>query len=123
MFDEKFLEVISHEGVVAIVSGNGSDPHVVNTWNTYLTVTDDDKLLIPAAGMKSIQQDVELNNRIQITLGSKEVQGLRFMGAGFYISGTASFLDAGSEYEMMKQKFPFLSRVLKISVSSIKQTI
>ncbi|EGO63805.1 hypothetical protein [Acetonema longum] len=83
MFDEKFLEVISHEGVVAIVSGGGSDPHVVNTWNSYLTVAGHNKLLIPAAGMRSIQKDVELNNRVQLTLGSREVQGLRSMGAGF----------------------------------------
>ncbi len=123
MLNEKFLEVISHEGVVSIVSGDGSEPHVVNTWNSYLTITDDNKILIPAAGMKSTQKDAELNNRVQLTLGSREVQGLRSMGAGFHIDGAANFVESGPEYEMMKQKFPFLSRVLEITPQTVKQTL
>ena len=38
---EKFYDVLQHEGVVAIVSWGNDEPHMVNTWNTYLVVTDD----------------------------------------------------------------------------------
>ena len=37
---EKFHEVLQHEGVVSIVSW-GVETHVVNTWNSYLVITDD----------------------------------------------------------------------------------
>ncbi|EHI98789.1 pyridoxamine 5'-phosphate oxidase-related FMN-binding protein [Clostridium sp. DL-VIII] len=123
MINEKLLEVISHEGVVAIVSWNKEEAHVVNTWHSYLNVTEDGRLLIPAAGMRRTQKNVEGNNRVKVTLGSKEVMGYKYMGTGFLIEGTAKFVESGSDFEMMKDKFPFLSRVLEITVVSAKQTI
>ena len=35
-FPEKFYDVLNHEGVVSIVSWGENEPHVVNTWNSYL---------------------------------------------------------------------------------------
>ena len=123
MLNEKLLEVISHEGVVAIVSCSNNEAHVVNTWNSYLNVTEDGKILLPAAGMRKTQKNIEANNKVKVTLGSKEVMGHQYMGAGFLIEGTAKFVESGSEFDMMKNKFPFLSRVLEITVTSAKQTI
>lgn len=123
MLTEKFFEVINQEGVTSIVSWAGNEAHVVNTWNSYINVTDDKRVLIPAAGMYSIEEDVKENNKVKITVGSKDVQGTYGMGAGFRIEGTANFLTAGAEYEMMKGKFPFLSRVLEITVEFAKQTL
>lgn len=51
MFNEKFLEVLKHEGVVSIVSCGVNEAHVSNTWNSYLTITDNNKILIPAAAI------------------------------------------------------------------------
>ncbi len=56
MLNEKLLEVISHEGVVAIVSCSNNEAHVVNTWNSYVVATEDGRLLIPAAGMRRTQK-------------------------------------------------------------------
>lgn len=123
MLNEKLQEVISHEGVVAIVSWNDSEPHVVNTWNSYINITSDDRMLIPAGGMHRTQKNVEQNNNIKITLGSKEVMGYQHPGTGFLIEGTAKFLESGSDFDMMKEKFPWLTRVLEITVSSAKQKI
>ncbi|AQR96099.1 pyridoxamine 5'-phosphate oxidase family protein [Clostridium saccharoperbutylacetonicum] len=123
MINEKLLEVMSNEGVVSIVSWNNEEAHVVNTWNSYLTVVGSDRFLIPAAGMRRTQKNVEINDKVKITLGSKEVMGHRNMGTGFLIEGTAKFVEAGTEFEMMKDKFPFLSRVLEIIVISAKQTL
>ncbi|OOM77535.1 FMN-binding protein [Clostridium puniceum] len=123
MINEKLLEVISHEGVVAIVSSSNNEAHVVNTWNSYLNVTEDGRLLLPAAGMRKTQKNIEVNNKVKVTLGSKEVMGHQYMGAGFLIEGTAKFVESGSEFDMMKNKFPFLSRVLEITITSAKQTI
>jgi hypothetical protein len=123
MINEKLIEVISHEGVVAIVSCSNNEAHVVNTWNSYLNVTEDGRLLIPAAGMRRTQKNIEANNKVKVTIGSKEVMGHQYMGAGFLIEGTAKFVESGSEFDMMKDKFSFLSRVLEITIISAKQTI
>lgn len=123
MLTEKFFEVIKHEGVVSIVSWGANEPHIVNTWNSYLNVLANRRLLIPAAGMRSIEEDLKINNKVKVTVGSKEVQGLFTTGAGFRIEGTAQFLDSGADYDMMKEKFPFLSRVLEITVETVVQTL
>lgn len=123
MLNEKLLEVISHEGVVAIVSCSNNEAHVVNTWNSYIVATVDGRLLIPAAGMRKTQKNVEQNNKVKVTFGSKEVMGHNYMGAGFLIEGTAKFLEQGLDFDMMKEKFSFLSRVLEITVTAAKQTI
>ncbi|MTK10779.1 MAG: pyridoxamine 5'-phosphate oxidase family protein [Clostridiaceae bacterium] len=123
MLNEKLLEVISHEGVTAIASCSNNEVHVVNTWNSYINTTENGRLLIPAAGMRKTQTNVELNNKVKVTVGSKEVMGYKYLGTGFLIEGTAKFVESGSEFDMMKEKYPFLSRVLEITVTSAKQTL
>jgi hypothetical protein len=121
---EKFLDVIKHEGVVSIVSWAENEPHVINTWNSYLFITDDERILIPAAGMRITQKNIEKNSKVKLTVGSKEVLGYKdYQGTGFLIEGTGDFIISGNEFDSMHQKFPFLSRVLEITVSSIKQTL
>ena len=124
MFNEKFNEVLTKEGVVSITSWSAENVHVVNTWNSYLVKSGENKLLIPAAGMRKTQKNVEANSRVILTPGSKEVLGYKdYQGTGFVIEGTAKYLTSGEEFDMMKEKFPFLSRVLEITVESLKQTI
>ena len=120
---EIFLEVIKHEGVVSIMSW-GVEPHLVNTWNSFLVVTEDDRILIPAYGFRKTQKNVDVNNRVKIALGSKEVLGYNdYQGTGFIIEGTASYIESGDEYDMMKCKFSFLTRVLEIKVDNAKQML
>ena len=121
---EKFYEVLQHEGVVAIVSWGDNEPHVVNTWNSYLVITEEGHILIPAYGMRKTEKNVRVNNRVKITLGSKEVLGYKdYQGTGFLIEGTATYIESGDTYNMMKEKFSFLNRVLEITVTSAKQTL
>lgn len=120
---EKFLEVIKHEGVVSIMSW-GVEPHMVNTWNSYLVVTDDERILIPAYGFRKTQKNVDVNSKVKIALGSKEVLGYKdYQGTGFIIEGNASYIESGEEYDMMKSKFSFLTRVLEITVDKAKQML
>ena len=119
----KFLEVLQHEGVVAIMSW-GVEPHMVNTWNSYLVVTEDERILIPAYGFRKTQKNVEVNSTVKITLGSKNVLGYKdYPGTGFFITGTAKYIKSGEEYDMMKNKFSFLTRVLEITVDNAKQML
>lgn len=120
---EKFYEAIKHDGVVSIMSW-GVEPHLVNTWNSFLVVTKDERILIPAYGYRKTQKNVEANNKVKISLGSKEVLGYKdYPGTGFIIEGTAKYIESGEEYDMMKSKFSFLTRVLEITVNSAKQML
>ncbi len=124
MLTEKFFDVLKNEGVVSIVSWGIDEPHVVNTWNSYLVVTSDERILIPAYAMRRTEKNVNQNNKVKITLGSKEVLGYKdYQGTGFVIEGTAKYLELGSEFDMMKEKFSFLTRVLEITVTSAKQML
>ncbi|HZK94106.1 MAG TPA: pyridoxamine 5'-phosphate oxidase family protein [Prolixibacteraceae bacterium] len=120
---EKFLEVIKHEGVVSITSW-GVETHVVNTWNSFLVVTEDQRILIPAYGFRKTEKNVNVNSNVILTLGTREVLGYKdYPGTGFVINGTAKYISAGDEYDFMKQKFSFLTRVLEITVESAKQML
>lgn len=121
---EKFHKVIENEGVVSIVSWGKEEPHIANTWNSYLEVTEDERILIPAYGLRKTQRNVEVNNKVKLTLGSRDVLGYKdYQGTGFYIEGTARYITSGEEYDYMKEKYSFLSRVLEVTVTSIKQTL
>jgi len=123
MFNEKFKQVVSKEGVVSIVSCADGEAHVVNTWNSYLVIPDEQRILLPAWAMRKTESKVNKNKEVLLTLGSKEVEGRMGMGTGFLVKGTARFIGSGAEFDMMKEKFSFLTRVLEVTVSSIKQTI
>lgn len=123
MFSETFKEVLGKEGVVAIVSCADGEAHVVNTWNSYLAMADENRLLIPAWKMRKTEEKVGKNAKVLLTVGSREVQGRMGPGTGFYLEGTARFLKEGPEYDMMKGRFSFVTRVLEVTVTAIKQTI
>jgi hypothetical protein len=121
---EKFHEVLEKEGVVSIVSWGIGEPHIANTWNSYLVVTSDERILIPAYAMHTTEKNVNQNNKVKLALGSREVIGYRdYQGTGFVVEGTAKYIESGSEFDMMKEKFSFLTRVLEITVTSAKQMI
>jgi hypothetical protein len=123
MLPEKFFEVLNHEGVVSISTCVNNEVHAVNTWNSYLVVVEGNKILIPAAAMIKTEENINQNNKVNLTLGSKEVMGYKYMGTGFLIEGTAKFLRSGDHFNMMREKYSFLTRVLEITVDSCKQTL
>lgn len=120
---DKFHDVLKHEGVVSIVSW-GVEPHVVNTWNSFLVVTEDERILIPAYGFRKTEKNVDVNNLVKLTLGTREVSGYKdYPGTGFLVNGTARYISSGEEYDFMKEKFSFLTRVLEITVGQAKQML
>ena len=123
VFNEKFFEVLNHEGVVSIVSWGNGEANVTNTWNSYLVIKDD-RILLPAAGMNSTEADVKVNNKVKLTLGSKEVEGFNnYQGTEFLIKGSANFIETAEDFDMMKEKYSFLRKVLEVKVESAKQLL
>ncbi len=124
MLTKKFYEVLKNEGIVTIVTWGKGEPHIVNEWNSYLVVTEDERILIPAGLMYKTEANINVNSKIKMALGSKKVIGFNnYQGTGFVVEGTARFFDSGTEYNMMKDKFSFLTRVLEITVTSAEQML
>ncbi|MFV0466127.1 MAG: pyridoxamine 5'-phosphate oxidase family protein [Lachnospiraceae bacterium] len=123
MFSDVFKEVLKHNGVVSVTSWSKGNVHVANTWNSYLQLHGEDEILIPAAWFNITEKNVMSNNQVIMTFGSPDVQGKMYMGTGFVVEGPASFLREGEVFDEMKEKFPFLTKVLVIKAEKIKQTI
>ena len=85
MIPEKLLEILKQDGIVAIATLGPEGPHMVNTWNSYLRISTDGRLLIPAGYMHRTEANITCNPELLITLGSSNVQGLHGPGAGFLI--------------------------------------
>ena len=67
---------------------------------------------------------VETHVANKLTLVSKDVLGYKdYPGTGFVINGTSKYITSGDEYDFMKQKFSFLTRVLEITVETAKQML
>lgn len=123
MLDERFMTVVGKEGVVSIVSCAETEAHVANTWNSYLLFPGENRILIPAFGLRTTESKVAQNNEVLLTLGTKEIEGKMGPGTGYLVKGTAKFMKSGPEFDSIKQKFDWANRVLEVTVSSIKQTI
>jgi len=120
---EKLLEVLKMDGVVAIATTGIEGPHMVNTWNNYIRVSEDGRLLIPAGYFHKTEANIAFNDKVLVTLGSSKVQGLNGPGTGFLIRGTATFVTSGPDFEAMKSRFGWARAALAITIDSALQTI
>ena len=125
MLNEKLLKVLSHpsNGAVTIVTNGDDGPHVVNTWNNYIVVTPDDKLLIPASGYNKTERNLSVHNDVILSIASNEVESFKAKGTGFIVKGTTRFVISGEDFNHMKQKFSWIRAVLEITVTSAKQML
>lgn len=124
MFTEKFYDVLNYEGTVSITSWGNTDPHVTCTWNSYLVTKEEDIILIPAAGMTSTEEDLAVNDQLILTLAARQVEGFNnYQGTGFRINGKGEFLTEGPYFDEMKEKYPFIRKVLQVTVSDLKQLL
>jgi len=123
MFPEKLLEVLQHVGVVAIATQGQDGPHLVNTWNSYIQVPDEGRLLIPAGYLHETEANIARDNRVLLTIGSHEVAGKLGPGTGFLIKGTAAFVSSGPDFDTIKAKYVWARATLVVTVESVTQTL
>jgi predicted pyridoxine 5'-phosphate oxidase superfamily flavin-nucleotide-binding protein len=122
MITDTLLEIMKQDGVVAIATVGKDGPHMVNTWNSYIRLSSDGRLLIPAGYMRKTEANIAHNPHVLITLGSSKVKGLHGAGAGFLIKGTAAFITSGPDYDLMKSSFSWLRATLAVTLDSATQT-
>lgn len=125
MLNEKLLDILSHpaDGAVTMATAGTDGPHLVNTWNSYIEVTPDDKLLIPASGYNKTEKNLSLHNEIILSIASREIEGYRGKGTGFIVKGTTRFMNSGEDFDRMKERFSWMRAVLEVTVTSAKQML
>lgn len=124
MLTDIFFDCIKHDGIVSVASaGKDGRAHIANTWNKYLIVTDDEKILIPCFGFIKTEKNVDDNPYIEVVIGSHEVQGKMGMGTGCLLTGKAELFKEGQLFDAMKAKCSFANRVLVFTPETCKQTI
>jgi hypothetical protein len=109
--------------VVAIATVGQDGPHMVNTWNSYVIVSDDGRLLIPAGYMHRTEANVAFDDRVLLTAGSIKVRGLQGAGTGFLVKGKASFVTSGPDFDVVKARFRWARATLAVAVDSATQTL
>ncbi len=122
MIPEKLREMMKKDGIVAIATLGRDGPHMVNTWTSYVQISADGRLLIPAGYMHRTEANVAFNPDVLITLASSKVQGLHGAGAGFLVKGKAAFITSGPDFDLLKSKFDWLRATLAVTPDSITQT-
>ena len=115
-------EIMKKDGVVAIATLGADGPHLVNTWNSYLKISPEGRLLIPAGYMHKTEANINHHPDVLITLGSSKVEGLHGLGAGFLIKGKARFVTSGPDFDLMKEKFSWLRATLAVTLETVTQT-
>jgi predicted pyridoxine 5'-phosphate oxidase superfamily flavin-nucleotide-binding protein len=120
---EKMREVLKKDGVVAIATLGEDGPHMVNTWNSYVRLTADGRMLIPAGYMNQTEANVAFNPEVLITLGSSKVPGNMGSGTGFLIKGTAAFVTAGPDFDALKATFAWMRATLAVTIRTATQTL
>jgi len=122
MIPEKLLEILKQDGIVAIATLGQDGPHMVNTWISYVRISGEGRLLIPAGYMHRTEANIAFNPDVLITLGSTKVQGLHGPGAGSLIKGKAAFVTSGPDFDLLKSKFDWLRAALAVTPDSVTQT-
>ena len=125
MLTDKFLETLKHEGSVAITSwGSEAVPHMTGTWISYLTLTEDGRLLAPAAGFTHLEADIAVNDTVYVMLGVREVEGNNgYQGIGFRLTAKAVLIDDGADFELVHGKYPFARKALELTVEKLEQLL
>ena len=107
---------------VAIITTGDNGPYVVGNWGDYMRVfgIKENMIIFPAGHYHQTEKNLRRNNRIQLLVASKKVQGTRSAGQGCLIIGTGEILNTGSIVDAVKVKFPWARGAMVIHIEDVK---
>lgn len=107
---------------VTIVTIGDDGPHVVGNWGDYMRVLGikENTIVFPAGRYQQTEKNLCKDNRIQLLVASKKVQGTRSPGQGRLIIGTGEILSSGDIVDAVKAKFPWARGAMVIHVEDVK---
>lgn len=113
-----------------IVSWSNGEAHLTNTWISYCELKDEKFILLPAAGMSHLENDLKTNKKVILSFTNREIlgnledgNGNKLPGTGVVCQGEGELLEAGEDFESMKAKFPWMRACLKVKLTDAKQTL
>jgi hypothetical protein len=117
-----FRDVCEATEFVTIVTSGDDGPHVVGNWGDYMRVLGikDDMIVFPAGRYRQTEENLRRNNRVQLLVASKKVQGTRSPGQGCLIVGTGEILNSGDIVDAVKAKFPWARGAMVVHVDEVK---
>jgi len=106
---------------VTIVTTGDDGPHVVGNWGDYMCALGigADTIVLPAGRYRQTEQNLRKNNRVQLLVASRKVQGTRSPGQGYLIVGTAEIVSSGEIADAVKAKFRWARGALVIHVEEV----
>jgi len=119
-------DVIEKTEVVAIATYGENGPHLVATWGDFiksLDINDGKTIIIPVGGYHQTEKNLKDDNRIELLVGSKQVQGKNGPGTGYRLIGQAKITTSGEFAELTKAKFPWARGALVIEVEKADQLL
>ncbi len=119
----KYKEIMDRTEWVAIATCGENGPHMVATWGDYvraLNVKDNEVIVIPAGHYNITEENLKKNNRVELLIASRQVEGTYGPGQGCCISGTGEILTSGKFAQMAKSKFSWARGALVIKVDGVK---
>jgi len=115
-------EVCETTEFVAIITSGDDGPHVVGNWGDYMRTLGikEDTIVLPAGRYRQTEQNLRKNNRIQLLIASRKVQGSRTPGQGHLLTGTGEIVGSGEVVDAVKAKFPWARGALVIHVEQVE---
>jgi len=107
---------------VAMVTSGEDGPHVVGNWGDYMRTLGikPDTIVLPAGRYHQTEQNLRRNNRIQLLVASRKVQGTRTPGQGYLIVGTAEIVTSGEIADAVKANFKWARGAMVVHVEEVK---
>ncbi len=107
---------------VTIVTVGEDGPHIVGNWGDYMRLLGitDDTIVFPAGRYRQTERNLQRNNRIQLLIASRKVQGTSSPGQGCLIVGTGEIVSSGEIVDTVKAKFPWARGALVVHVEDVK---
>ncbi|MGH6674228.1 MAG: pyridoxamine 5'-phosphate oxidase family protein [Xanthobacteraceae bacterium] len=112
-------EVCEATEFVAIVTGGKDGSHVVGNWGEYMRILGigEDTIVFPAGRYHQTEKNLQNDDRVQLLVASKTVQGSMKPGQGYRIEGVARILTSGAIVDHVKSKFPWARGALIVDVT------
>ncbi len=126
ILNAKIKDVIEKTEVVAIATYGENGPQLVATWGDFiksLDINDGKTIIIPVGGYLQTENNLNDDNRIELLVGSKQVQGKNGPGTGYWLVGRAKITTSGKFLELTKVKFPWARGALVIEVEKADQLL
>ncbi len=104
---------------VGIVTSDGLQPHVVANWGDYIRSLSDpnsDTLVMPAGRYHQTEANLRRDNRVQVILASRQVDGTHSPGQGYLLEGQGEIQLDGECAERAKSRYPWARGAFVIHV-------